>query len=93
MRGAALPVHTDRHQCEYSLSLLVDFDGPAGERSPWPLRFHPEGSTPVSLHQFRGEAVIYRGPVIPHSRPELEAEFSTSIFLHYVDAEFAGPLD
>lgn len=40
--GSQLPPHTDREQCEYSLSLQVDYQPrPAGDVSPWPIFLEP----------------------------------------------------
>ena len=35
--GADLPMHTDRVQCEYSITLLIDHSPEPTGRSPWPL--------------------------------------------------------
>lgn len=91
--GAELPEHVDRAQCEYTLALLVDFEPEPAFDSPWPLRFRA-GSRRVAVHQAIGEAVLFRGRDIPHSRPMLaDGRTSTSIFFHYVPAEFTGRLD
>jgi hypothetical protein len=93
--GSALPRHTDREQCEFSVSLLVDFlpdrDGPCG----WPLLLEdpraPGDIVPVDLSI--GDAVFYRGREILHSRDRLpQGHQSSSLFLHYVREDFAGDL-
>lgn len=89
--GARLDPHTDREQCEYTVSLLVDYtaprDGPAG----WPLHLH--AGDDVSLAQRVGDCALFRGRDLPHWRNPLdEGCTSTSILLHYVPAEFSGPL-
>jgi hypothetical protein len=93
--GSALPRHTDREQCEFSLSLLVDYDpnpdGPCG----WPL--YIEDPTPPGVigaaNLGPGDAVYYRGRELPHFRDPLPAGHqSTSLFLHYVREDFAGDL-
>ena len=91
--GAELQEHVDRAQCEYTLALLVDFEPEPAFDSPWPLKFRV-GDRRVALHQAPGEAVLFRGRDIPHSRTALaEGCTSTSIFFHYVPAEFTGALD
>jgi hypothetical protein len=91
--GAELAAHTDRTQCEYSISLLVDYlpnlDGP----SRWPLQLHTCGRQ-VSVFQRVGDGLLYRGRQVRHSRPPLPSgHTSTSLFFHYVDADFVGCLD
>lgn len=42
--GASLRPHTDREQCEYSISFQVDYTPEqSGQRSPWPLYVEPLG--------------------------------------------------
>lgn len=92
-RGASLPRHVDRKQCEYSISLSVDYapeiDGPA----PWPL-WLDTASGPIAIYQSLGDALFYRGCMLPHFRSQLTlGDFSTSLLLHYVDENFRGPLN
>lgn len=95
-RGAELPKHTDRPQCKYTVALLLDLDGAevAGV-SPWPLTLHPSGAgeSGVDIHQTIGQALMYYGQTIPHSRVPLDScQSSTSLLLHYVDEDFSGTL-
>ena len=91
--GADLPVHTDREQCEYSISLLVDHSPESSGPSPWPLWLNTNAGT-VAIRQRLGDALFYRGREIAHYRTRLpEGRTSTSIFFHYVDRHFAGSLD
>lgn len=93
--GAELAKHVDREQCEFSISLLVDFspdpDGPSG----WPLYLE----RPADVGNVRaadlgiGDALFYRGRELVHYRPPLpEGHTSTSFFLHYVRRDFTGRL-
>lgn len=91
--GADLPIHTDRLQCEYSLTLLVDHSPEPTGRSPWPLFLEAGGRT-VAIRQHLGETLFYRGREIAHYRTRLpDGWTSTSIFFHYVDRDFTGSLD
>jgi hypothetical protein len=93
--GSDLPRHVDREQCEYSLSLLVDYapdpDGPCG----WPL-YLEDPSAPdmrVAADLALGDTLFYRGRELVHYRDALpEGHQSTSLFLHYVREDFAGDL-
>jgi hypothetical protein len=90
--GAELPAHTDREQCEYSVSLCLDFEPEPAGPTPWPLYLTTSTGT-VAIRQALGDALFYRGRDIPHYRLQLEPDCrSTSVFLHYVDADFAGSL-
>lgn len=93
--SADLKRHTDREQCEFSISLLVDYvpdpDGPCG----WPL-FLEDPTLPDAAYAADlgiGDAVFYRGRELMHYREPLpEAHQSTSYFLHYVRESFTGRL-
>src|SRR5262249_52546529 len=91
--GASLIKHTDRAQCEVSLSMLIDFTPEPEAESLWPLLLETKKGI-VSIQQRIGETAIYRGREIPHARDELpEGHTSTHLFLHYVPETFTGPLD
>jgi hypothetical protein len=91
--GAELPPHTDREQCEFSVTLLVDHSPEPAHESPWPLHpGMPQGT--VTVFQAPGDALLYRGRPLRHWRtPRARGSMSTSIFFHYVRAGFTGPLD
>lgn len=91
--GSALPRHVDRPQCEFSISVLVDYspepNGPCG----WPL-FLEDPSRPadaVAADLSLGDAVFYRGRQLVHYRDRLPDEHrSSSLFFHYVRPDFIG---
>jgi hypothetical protein len=90
--GARLLKHTDRPQCEYSISMCIDFTPEPVGRTPWPLCLETKQGT-VKVSQAIGDALLYRGPDLPHYRtPLAQDRTSTSIFFHYVHRDFAGPL-
>jgi hypothetical protein len=91
--GASLQKHTDREQCEFSLTFCLDYSPEPCLHTPWPLQLHT-GSSLVTVYQGLGDGLVYRGRVIPHSREMLpRGHTSTSIFFHYVPADFQGSLD
>ncbi len=91
--GATLPTHTDREQCEFSVTLCLDYAPEPRCATPWPLLLHKK-SGKVTVFQAIGDALLYRGCQVPHSREALPAgHTSTSIFFHYVREDFAGSLD
>jgi hypothetical protein len=91
--GAELAKHTDREQCEFSISLCLDFSPEPERGTPWPLCLDtPQGK--VDIHQALGDGLFYRGSRVPHYREALgDGLTSTSIFFHYVPANFAGSMD
>ena len=91
--GADLPPHTDRQQCEYTLLLGVDCLPEPPNAIPWPLILETEAAR-VSAYQGVGDAVLFRGHKIRHSRPPLAPGLVvTTMLFHFVDDEFCGSLD
>ena len=93
LSGAELKKHTDREQCEFSITLCLDFSPEPALETPWPIQLDTPTST-VTVYQALGDGLAYRGTRLPHYRGRLsEGQTSTSIFFHYVAADFAGSLD
>jgi hypothetical protein len=93
LSGAELKKHVDREQCEFSITLCLDFSPEPTVATPWPICLDtPHGQ--VTVYQALGDGLAYRGTRLPHYRSKLgEGQTSTSIFFHYVGADFAGSLD
>jgi hypothetical protein len=93
LSGSVLKKHTDREQCEFSVSLCLDFSPEPEGETPWPLCLDTaEGR--LTVHQALGDGLFYRGTQLPHYRDTLaEGLTSTSIFFHYVSTSFDGSLD
>ena len=90
--GAVLEPHVDREQCELSVTLLLEFQGAGPDPEPWPLWLRTPGGD-VAISQAVGDALVYRGRTLPHWRTALGPQGrSMSLFFHYVDADFSGPL-
>jgi len=93
LSGAELKKHTDRQQCEFSVTLCLDFSPEPQLATSWPIRLDTRGGT-VTVYQALGDGLVYRGTTVPHYRDVLPAgRTSTSIFFHYVPADFCGPLE
>ena len=93
LSGAELKKHIDREQCEFSITLCVDFSPEPEMATPWPIQLDTSNGS-VTVNQMIGDALTYRGTQLPHYRDRLpEGQSSTSIFFHYVGADFSGPLD
>jgi hypothetical protein len=93
LSGALLKKHTDREQCEFSVTLCVDFSPEPALETPWPIRLDTSTGA-VTVYQALGDGLAYRGTRLPHYRDALgDGQTSTSIFFHYVAADFSGSLD
>jgi hypothetical protein len=91
--GARLERHTDRAQCEFSVTLCLDYSPEPSDATPWPVRLDTPTGT-VTVFQALGDGLLYRGRELPHHRGTLaEGNSSTSLFFHYVPADFEGPLE
>lgn len=91
--GAVLSPHTDREQCEFSVTLCLDYSPEPALATPWPLQLET-GSKKVSVFQAIGDGLVYRGRRLSHYRDALPpGHASTSLFFHYVPASFTGPVD
>ena len=90
--GARLEKHTDREQCEFSITMCVDYAPEPRTATPWPLYLDTHSGN-VTVHQALGDGLLYRGRELPHYRKTLaEGNTSTSIFFHYVAEDFDGAL-
>jgi hypothetical protein len=93
LSGAELKKHIDREQCEFSITLCLDYSPEPDLATPWPIRLDTPTGT-ATVYQALGDGLAYRGTRLPHYRSTLgKGQTSTSIFFHYVSADFAGFLD
>jgi hypothetical protein len=91
--GSELAPHTDRPQCEYTVTLCVDATPEPRAQSPWPIKLDVAEGT-LAVWQFLGDGLLFRGRYLTHHRDPLPAgHTSTSLLLHYVDETFDGTLN
>ena len=84
--GSVLPKHIDRPSCEISVTLTLGGQAPGA----WPIWVEAQGEErAVTLPP--GDALVYKGALLPHWRERFEGRFWVQMFLHYVrrDGEFA----
>ena len=60
LSGAELKRHTDREQCEFSVTLSLDFSPEPQVVNPWPIRLDTAQGD-VAVYQALGDGLIYRG--------------------------------
>ena len=93
IEGAELPRHTDRPECEYTLSLAVHSTPTAAK--PWPLYLEiPGRQRSFGARLGPGDGLVFRGREIPHYRKRLTgSDRVCTILFHFVPNNFPGPLD
>lgn len=80
-----LSKHVDRGACEISATMTVGYKNANGL---WPIFLEYAGEDiPVELDV--GDALIYRGMDLPHSRKPLESGFWCQLFFHFVETDGA----
>jgi hypothetical protein len=90
--GAVLPKHTDRPQCVWNLSLLVDTNPELDLSGAWPIYLEVEGQVKEARLEM-GDGVLYRGTEVPHWRNALpDGQTASLIFCHFVPVEFEQSL-
>lgn len=77
-KGSVLEKHTDREECEVSLTVHLDGD------IDWPIFIETPSGETKSIVMKPGDAMIYLGCVAPHWRNEYSGNQYTQVFLHYV---------
>lgn len=76
-----LKKHTDRPECECSVTVHLGSDG-----TEWPIWFtRPDGTT-TSVNMKPGQGIIYKGMESVHWREGFKGQEYGQVFLHYVRA-------
>jgi len=90
--GSFLAKHSDRPQCAWNLSLLIDTDPEKELGDSWPIFLEVGGQT-KAVRLKMGAGLLYRGTDIPHWRETLgNGETNTLILCHFVPEDFADVL-
>jgi hypothetical protein len=90
--GSTLERHTDREQCEFSITMCIDATPEPQAQIPWPIQLDVSDGS-LRIWQHIGDSLLYRGRFLPHYRDTLpEGYTSTSLLLHYVDRDFSAQL-
>jgi Rps23 Pro-64 3,4-dihydroxylase Tpa1-like proline 4-hydroxylase len=73
-----LEKHTDRDECEISLTIHLDGD------QEWSIYLEDLNGNPQSFNLKCGDALLYSGCVVPHWRDKYEGNYCNQVFLHYI---------
>lgn len=92
--GSTMPAHTDRPQCLYNISLMLEGDPAHIPLSSWPLYIEVNGKK-NRIELMPGDAVLYSGTRNLHWRDMMPSELQRvlGVFFHYVTHDFTGSLD
>ena len=77
--GDELKRHTDRHSCEFSVTLTLMRE--VGD-AIWPIYLETDKAHKIELEA--GDGLIYKGGESPHWRNKFEGGRLAQVFLHYV---------
>ena len=81
--GSVLERHSDRPECQYSVSLCL-----GGEyEKPWPIWIKDYSGKSHEVPLDVGDMVVYHGTELEHWRDKFEGNMQYQLFMHYVDAE------
>ena len=81
--GSELKIHTDRPECQYSVTLSL-----GGEyEKPWPIWIKDYAGNVNEIPLDVGDMVGYHGTELEHWREKFEGNTQYQLFMHYVDSE------
>lgn len=77
VKGCDLKKHTDRLECETSVTLNLGGDN-------WPIYLeHPVSKKEIEVNLKQGDILIYKGCEVPHWRNKFNKNICVQAFLHY----------
>jgi hypothetical protein len=76
-----LKKHKDRPSCQYSATIQID----SSEDKSWPIFIEDKDNNEIKCNSKLGSIVFYKGEEVNHWREKLEFEYSSHLFLHWVD--------
>jgi hypothetical protein len=81
-KNSVLKKHTDRPECEISVTLCI-----ASEGDDWPIWLEDLNGKETSVDLNPGDMCVYKGMDCPHWREPYTGRKQIQTFLHYVDAK------
>ena len=81
--GSDLKIHSDRPECQYSVTLSL-----GGEYDkPWPIWIKDRAGKSHEVPLDEGDMLVYSGCELKHWRDKFEGSLQYQLFMHYVDAD------
>ena len=81
--GSNLKIHSDRPECQYSVTLSL-----GGEyNKPWPIWIKDRAGKSHEVPLDEGDMLVYSGCELEHWREKFEGDMQYQLFMHYVDSE------
>jgi len=82
-KGSVLKRHTDRPECEYSVTLSL-----GGQYDQlWPIWIKDFDGNDHCVELDEGDMLVYSGCELEHWRDKFEGEAQCQLFMHYVDLD------
>ena len=81
--GSDLKIHSDRPECQYSVTLSLGGD----YEKPWPIWINDYDGNMNEVPLDEGDMVVYHGTELEHWRDKFEGNAQFQLFMHYVDSE------
>ena len=81
--GSDLKIHSDRPECQYSVTLSLGGD----YEKPWPIWIKDYAGKSHEVPLDEGDIVFYHGTELEHWRDKFEGNMQYQLFMHYVDGE------
>ena len=88
-KGSDLKIHSDRPECQYSVTLSLGGDsGYVGKNEKlWPIWIKDYDGKSHEVFLDDGDMVVYHGTELEHWREKFEGNTQYQLFMHYVDAD------
>ncbi len=82
-KGSDLKIHSDRPECQYSVTLSLGGD----YEKLWPIWIKDHDGNDHCIELDEGDMLVYSGCELEHWRDKFEGNTQYQLFMHYVDAE------
>ena len=80
-KGGTLTLHKDRPACQYSATIQID----SKDKNIWPIFIKDKKGIIQECKASWGDVIWYKGEEVEHWREELDFEYSSHLFMHWVD--------
>ena len=82
-KGSDLKIHTDRPECQYSVTICLGGD----YEKQWPIWIKDRAGKSHEVPLEEVDMLVYSGCELEHWRDKFEGNMQYQLLMHYVDAE------